>query len=90
MWQFKEKMTPTRRRPTKKIVIIAGPNGVGKTTLAQDWLANEADCRDFINADMIARGISPFAPEKVALQAGKIMLGLIARKVKRGQSFAFE
>jgi predicted ABC-type ATPase len=79
-----------RKRRAKKIVIIAGPNGAGKTTFAQEFLPNEANCPDFINADLIARGLSPFAPEKAALQAGKIMLDQIAAKVRRGDSFAFE
>jgi predicted ABC-type ATPase len=78
----------TRRR--KKIVIIAGPNGAGKTTFAMEFLLNEADCPDFINVDLIAQGLSPFDPDKVAIQAGKIMLSLISSKVSRGESFAFE
>jgi len=77
-------------RRAKRIVIIAGPNGAGKTTFAQEFLPHEAQCPDFINADLIARGLSPFAPEKAALQAGKIMLQQIHRKVTRGASFAFE
>jgi predicted ABC-type ATPase len=82
-----------RKRPKrliKKIVIIAGPNGAGKTTFATEFLPHDAECPDFINADLIARGLSPFAPEKAALQAGKIMLSEIARRVSRGESFAFE
>lgn len=71
-------------------MIIAGPNGAGKTTFAQEFLPHEADCPDFINADLIARGLSPFAPEKAAIQAGKIMLDEIARRVSRWESFAFE
>jgi predicted ABC-type ATPase len=78
------------RKANKKIVIIAGPNGAGKTTFAHEFLLREAGCPEFINADLIARGVSPFAPEKAALQAGKIMLALIARKAGRGESFAFE
>ena len=74
----------------KKIVIIAGPNGAGKTTFAEQFLPFEAGCPDFINADLIARGLSPFAPERVALQAGKIMLNQMALRVRRGESFAFE
>ena len=74
----------------KKIVIIAGPNGAGKTTFAQAFLPREAECPDFINADLIARGLSPFAPEKAALRAGKLMLEEIARRVAAGRSFAFE
>ncbi|HZL36817.1 MAG TPA: zeta toxin family protein [Tepidisphaeraceae bacterium] len=74
----------------KKIVIIAGPNGAGKTTFAREFLPREAGCSDFINADLIARGLSPFAPDKAAIQAGRIMLAQIALKVSRGESFAFE
>ena len=74
----------------KRIVIIAGPNGAGKTTFAQEFLPNEAGCPDFINADLIARGLSPFAPEMAAFQAGKIMLNQIAANVAAGKSFAFE
>ena len=79
-----------RRRRQPRIIIIAGPNGAGKTTFAETFLPREADCPDFINADLIARGLSPFAPEKAALQAGKIMLSEIARRASRKESFAFE
>jgi predicted ABC-type ATPase len=78
------------RKRQKKIIIIAGPNGAGKTTFAQEFLVGEANCPDFINADLIARGLSPFDPENAAIQAGKIMLDQMARKVTRGESFAFE
>ena len=74
----------------KKIVIIAGPNGSGKTTFAQQFLPREAGCTDFINADLIARGLSPFDPDRASIQAGRIMLGQMAQRVKRQQSFAFE
>ncbi len=73
-----------------RIVIIAGPNGAGKTTFAQEYLPKEAGFPDFINVDLIAQGLSPFAPDKAALQAGRIMLAEIARKVSRRESFAFE
>jgi len=57
-----------------KCYIIAGPNGAGKTTFAENFLPVEADCLNFINADLIARGIAPFNPESVALEAGKLFL----------------
>ena len=53
----------------KKIIIIAGPNGAGKTTFAKAFLPNEANCKAFINADLIAAGIAPFAPESAAIAA---------------------
>ena len=59
-------------------------------TFAEQFLPREAVCPDFINADLIARGLSPFAPERAALQAGKVMLAQMAQKVHRGESFAFE
>lgn len=75
---------------TQRIVIIAGPNGAGKTTFARDFLPREAHCPDFINADLIAAGLSPFQPEAVAIRAGRLMLAEIASRVGRGESFAFE
>lgn len=74
----------------KRIVIIAGPNGAGKTTFARDFLPNEAHCPDFINADLIAAGLSPFRPETAAIRAGRLMLTEIAARVARNASFAFE
>lgn len=78
------------RKREKKIVIIAGPNGAGKTTFAESFLPNEADVDDFLNADLIARGISPFDPDKAAIRAGKILLDEIRRRITNGESFAFE
>jgi predicted ABC-type ATPase len=74
----------------KKIIIIAGPNGAGKTTFAKAFLPNEANCTAFINADLIAAGIAPFAPESAAIAAGRIMLELIKKHVENGNSFAIE
>ena len=74
----------------KKIVIIAGPNGAGKTTFASEFLPNEAGCPIFINADLIAAGLSPFQPELAALKAGRLMLKEIQEYSQRGANFAFE
>lgn len=74
----------------KKIFIIAGPNGAGKTTFAREFLPDEAGCLHFVNADLIAAGLSPFAPEAVAFQAGRLMLAQIADHVAHGRSFALE
>lgn len=75
---------------SKKILIIAGPNGAGKTTFARSFLPAEAQCPRFINADLIAAGLAPFAPETAAIKAGRLMLTEIAECVQRGESFAFE
>lgn len=74
----------------KRIIIIAGPNGAGKTTFAREFLPNEAGCPVFINADLIAAGLSPFAPDQAALKAGRLMLEAMAEHERRGESFAFE
>ncbi|MCT0199083.1 hypothetical protein KQ313_05260 [Synechococcus sp. CS-1325] len=74
---------------SKKIIIIAEPNGAGKTTFARSFLPQEAQCPRFINADLIAAGLSPFSPESAALKAGRLMLAEIADCVRNGESFAF-
>ncbi|WP_047534035.1 AAA family ATPase [Methylotenera sp. N17] len=74
----------------KKIIIIAGPNGAGKTTFAREYLPNEANCPIFINADLIAAGLAPFAPETAAIKAARLMLKEIELNVKAGNNFAFE
>ncbi len=75
---------------SKKIIIIAGPNGAGKTTFARSFLPEEAQCPRFINADLIAAGLAPFAPESAALKAGRLMLEEMAACVRKGESFSFE
>jgi predicted ABC-type ATPase len=72
------------------VYIIAGPNGAGKTTFAREFLPNYADCKNFINADLIAQGVSPFSPEAAAFRAGRLMLEEIDLYAKRGDSFGFE
>jgi len=74
----------------KKIVIMARPNGAGKTTFAREFLPLEAARPVFVNADLIAAGLSPFQPEVAAFGAGRIMLQEIGNHVARGNSFAFE
>ena len=74
----------------KEIIVIAGPNGAGKTTFAREFLPNEAACPLFVNADLIAAGLSPFNPELAAIAAWRLMLEQIANHARRGQSFSFE
>jgi predicted ABC-type ATPase len=73
-----------------KVIIIAGPNGAGKTTFAREFLPNEAGCPVFVNADLIAAGLAPFAPETAAVRAGRLMLQELARHFAARESFAFE
>lgn len=74
----------------KKLYVIAGCNGAGKTTASFTILPEILDCKEFINADEIARGISPFQPEKVSFEAGRIMLNRINELLSKSENFAFE
>ena len=74
----------------KKVVIIGGPNGAGKTTFAREFLPQEAGCPEFVNADLIAAGLSPFNPQANVFRAGRLMLEEIARHAEAGRNFAFE
>jgi predicted ABC-type ATPase len=73
-----------------RIVILAGPNGAGKTTLSKYLLPAGSGVDEFVNADRIALGLSAFAPEKVAFEAGRIMLNRLDSLMKEKASFAFE
>jgi predicted ABC-type ATPase len=79
-----------RRSNEKRVIIIAGPNGAGKTTFAREYLPLEAGITTFINADLIAAGLSPFAPELAARRAGRLMLEEIDYSAAAGISFAVE
>jgi predicted ABC-type ATPase len=72
------------------VVVIAGPNGAGKSTIAPVLLQEVLGIETFVNADVIAKGLSAFAPEKVAIQAGKIMLEQLHRLASQKETFAFE
>ncbi len=74
----------------RKVIIVAGPNGAGKTTFAKEFLPNEADCPIFVNADLIAAGLAPFAPASAAMRAGRVMLDELERHFAAGDNFAFE
>jgi predicted ABC-type ATPase len=74
----------------KKLYIIAGCNGAGKTTASYSILPAILNCKEFINADEIAKGLSPFQPEKVSFEAGRIMLHRIDELLAKGIDFAFE
>jgi predicted ABC-type ATPase len=73
-----------------EIVIIGGPNGAGKTTASQFLVPQNLKIGEFVNADEIARGLSPFRPEHTALLAGRLMLERMRELIKSRQSFAFE
>lgn len=74
----------------KNLYIIAGCNGAGKTTASYTVLPEMLGCREFVNADEIARGLSPFNPEGAAIQAGRLMIERVLQLMKDGQDFAFE
>ena len=75
---------------SKQLYIIAGCNGAGKTTASFTILPEILGCKEFINADEIAKGLSPFQPESVAVQAGRIMLTRMDELLQKGETFAFE
>jgi predicted ABC-type ATPase len=70
--------------------LIGGINGAGKTTFFEEYLPNEGQCLEFLNADMIAKGLSPFQPEKVSFKAGRLLLERLDELADRGESFALE
>lgn len=74
----------------KRLYIIAGCNGAGKTTASFTILPDILGCKEFVNADEIAKGLSPFQPEKVSFEAGRIMLNRIDELLSENRSFAFE
>jgi predicted ABC-type ATPase len=76
--------------PTKNVIMVGGPNGAGKTSWALRYLANVFGVTEFINADEIARGLSPLNPEGRALEAGRLTLKRLDELSSAGESFAFE
>jgi len=72
------------------VYIVAGPNGAGKSTFARLFLPGYADCKEFVNADLIAAGLSPFNPESLAIQAGRLMLERIETLAQARVDFGFE
>ncbi len=75
---------------TPRCIIIAGPNGAGKTTFAREFLPKEAGIVHFVNADLLAAGLSPLQPQAAALAAGKLLLKELDRLSRARVSFAFE
>ncbi len=79
-----------RKQKLPRCFIIAGPNGAGKTTFARRYLPYYADCDVFVNADLIAAGLSPFSPELAAIKAGRLVLEQIDFFAELRRDFAFE
>jgi predicted ABC-type ATPase len=77
-----------KRHPT--VYLIAGPNGAGKTTFASEFLPEFVKCREFLNADLIAAGLSPFAPESQNVRAGRLLLQRIDELAADHETFGFE
>ena len=81
---------PNKRFSQPRCIVIAGPNGAGKTTFARDFLTTEADIVNFVNADLIATGLSPLKPDQAAVAAARVFIGEIDRLARAHESFAFE
>jgi predicted ABC-type ATPase len=79
-----------REKVTPRCLLIAGPNGAGKTTFAREYLPNDARVLNFVNADLIATGLSPLKPELAAIAAARLMLGEIDRLTELRADFAWE
>ena len=78
------------RKPAPRCIVIAGPNGAGKTTFAQEFLPKYAGIVEFVNADLIAAGLSPFRPRMAAIRAGRVLLNEIDRLAAGRADFAVE
>lgn len=72
------------------VYVIAGPNGAGKTTFATEFLPDFVKCREFLNADLIAAGLAPFAPETQNIKAGRLLLDRIKELASTREDFSFE
>lgn len=83
-------MAKTEQNGRPRCLIVAGPNGAGKTTFAREYLPNDVRVLNFVNADLIAGGLSPLKPELAAIAAGRLVLKEIARLVEQRADFAFE
>src|SRR6185437_14665045 len=81
-------MNDLTRQPT--VYVIAGPNGAGKTTFAARFLPSFVECLQFLNADLIAAGLSPFAPETQNVRAGRLLLERIIELSALKENFSFE
>jgi predicted ABC-type ATPase len=79
-----------RATPPPSLIALAGPNGAGKSTAGPALLKDTLGVTEFVNADLIAQGLSPFAPETAALAAGRIMLTRLRHLARRRVTFAFE
>jgi predicted ABC-type ATPase len=83
-------MAARKKTKAPRCIVIAGPNGAGKTTLAREFLNEEAGVIHFVNADLIASGLSPLKPELASVPAGKLLLKEIDRLASLKSDFAFE
>ena len=83
-------MSQNKKADRPNVYVIAGPNGSGKTTFAKEYLPKFAKCLEFLNADLIAAGLSPFAPERENVRAGRILLTRIRELTQAGIDFGFE
>lgn len=78
------------KKKSPNLYVIAGPNGAGKTTFAKEFLPHYAKCENFVNADLIAGGLSPFSPEAAAMRAGRLLLEQIHLLASKRSDFGFE
>lgn len=91
-WIRLKKANRLRKNRNKQatVYVIAGPNGAGKTTFASEFLPDFVECNEFLNADLIAAGLSPFAPESQNVRAGRLLLERIGELAAQKADFGFE
>jgi predicted ABC-type ATPase len=87
---FSHGLSAEQTSKSPRCIIIAGPNGAGKTTFAREFLPKEAGIVNFVNADLLAAGLSPLRPQAAALAAGKLLLKELERLSRPRVNFAFE
>jgi len=87
---FKKSIFVSDTKILKRLFIISGCNGAGKTTASYTILPDMLNCEEFVNADEIAKGLSPFNPASASIQAGRLMLERIRKLINKGEDFAFE
>jgi len=78
------------KKNSPNLYVIAGPNGARKTTFAREFLPHYAKCENFVNADLIAQGLSPFSPAAAGIKAGRLLLNQIREFADRRTGFGFE
>ena len=88
--QLNQRLIVSTKKRSPHVYVIAGPNGAGKTTFAKEFLPHYVKCNNFVNADLIAQGLSPFSPEAAGIKAGRLLLKQVHEFARQHADVAFE